>query len=169
MNKPLFLAVFLAAVAAQASLAQATPRPGTTFGDWIVECERPAAGAADKCFVSQYVSSTKPNETAQQMLKLSIGHLGPNDAAMAVAVLPLGISIPAGAAFRIDQHPAQPLILQECTQQGCMASADISADTVGAMADGEAMAVGIVVAGASETTAIPVSLKGFKDAFAALD
>ena len=81
----------------------------------------------------------------------------------------LPVSIPTGVAFKVDDRPQQPMQLQSCGPEGCVATVLLDSDTLKAMQHGKTMAVGALPQGSTQTMAIPVSLKGFKAALSSLE
>ena len=160
-------ALVLCAVAAGPALAK-SPK-GKTFDDWAIECEQPAGAKDEKCFATQYAMMNKEGSPPQRLMKFSVGYLGPKGEAVVVGLLPLGISIPTGVAFKVDDRPQQPMQLQSCGPEGCVATVLLDSDTLKAMQHGKTMAVGALPQGSTQTMAIPVSLKGFKAALSSLE
>jgi len=163
------IAAVLVACAISSGPALAKSLKGKSFEDWSIDCEQAAGAKDEKCFATQYVLLNKEGAPPQRLMKFSVGYLGPKGEAVAVALLPLGIWIPAGVVFKIDDRPQQPLQLQSCGPDGCVATAPLDADTVKAMEHGKVMAVGAAPQGSPQTVSLPVSLKGFKAALAALE
>lgn len=147
-----------------AAPAQAKPEKGKLFGDWGVACEASIAKAPETCFVTQ----TQTVKDKGILLRLSIGALGPKGDLAMVAILPLGISLTGGVAYRVGNDGQQPLVLSQCTMQGCVAGGPLSETTVKAIAAGASFVIGMVPNGSQETLTVQVSTKGFKDAFASL-
>jgi len=162
-------AVLLAMCAVGAGPVLAKSPKGKIFEDWAVECEQPAGAKDEKCFVTQSAVMNKEGAPPQRLMKFSVGYLGPKGEVVAVGLLPLGISIPTGVAFKIDDLPQRAMQLQSCGPEGCVATALLDADTVKAMQHGKTMVVGALPQGGNQTLNLPVSLKGFKAALASLD
>lgn len=137
---------------------------GKVYGDWGTYCETPPNGNK-QCFISQVQLNPKGG---QQVLKISVGYLGPKGEPMVVAMLPLGISIPAGAAFKIDEETQHALNLQSCMPDGCIGNLILDKDTMKQILGGKTMRVGIVPVNDHSTITINVSMNGFKDGFNAL-
>jgi len=165
---PTIAVVLLLGAVSVGSAAAKSPQ-GKVFDDWAIECEQPAGAKDEKCFITQYAIVNKEGSPPQRLMKLSVGHLGPKGEVVAVGLLPLGISIPTGVAYKIDDRAQHAMLLQSCGPEGCVATAPLDGDTVTAMERGKTMAVGALPQGSSQTMSIPVSLKGFKAALAALE
>jgi len=160
MNR--IFAAILIATALFALPAAAKPEKGKVFGDWTIDCE----GPPDKhtCFAAQ----TQAAKEGGQLLKFTVGHLGPHGEPTAVVILPLGFYIPAGAAFRVDEKPQVALGLQRCLPQGCVSSAALTDHQLHELNDGNQVIVGVVINPGGGTVGFPVSLKGFKAAYDSL-
>ncbi len=137
----------------------ATSDHGKIFQDWVIECEK--SGKGEKCAVSQDQSL----ENKGRIIKFSVGYIGPNNAPKIIAMLPLGISIQAGAAYMTDRGVQMPLQLQQCVASGCMATAMLTPETLNELRDASEVRVGVVPSGTSQTMLINLSMKGFRAAF----
>jgi invasion protein IalB len=146
--------------------AEAKPEKNKKFDDWGIVCET-TPSKAEKCFVSQ-VQTMK--EGGKVLLKFSAGYIGPKGEPTAVAMLPLGILLPAGAIFRVGDNPDVKMVIQSCTIEGCAAVATLDADTLKAMKqEDKKMFVAVMSSSDKKQINIPVSLKGFKRAFDSLE
>lgn len=162
MRMRLLVAVFVLAVTALPARSEEAPK---RFGDWIVECG--PAGKGQKCFASQELRP-KDNEHAR-ILKFSIGYLGAKGEPVVVVLLPLGISLAAGAAFAIDGTAQIPLTLQQCLTDGCVGSTVLQEPTLAALRDAKQIVVGIVPFGGPQTATFALSSKGLKEALASVN
>lgn len=114
----------IAALAAATGVS-ADPEKGKIFGDWIIACTETQTERNSQCFARQ-VQVTENQEGAgdgrsRRLIDMRVGFLGPNGEPAVVALLPLGIYIPAGVALRIDDANPIPLRLEFCTRMGCRA------------------------------------------------
>ncbi|MBF0095851.1 MAG: invasion associated locus B family protein [Magnetococcales bacterium] len=135
------------------------------FEKWITECEVAPDGKAEKCFASQ----TQVSKDHQQLiLKFSVGRFGNKDEWAAVAILPLGISIPAGVAFKVDDGEPITMQLQQCTGNGCLASVLLDKSLLTSIKKGKMLSVGVLPFGFPKTLGIPVDLQGCSAAVSAL-
>ncbi len=75
-------------------------------------------------------------------------------------LLPLGIHLPSGAAFKIDEGPQRHLVLQHCTQAGCEAATILDPDALETLRRGTTMFFGFKGNPQGDTLTVPVSLKG---------
>ena len=164
MSKRLTYSVAAGAVAlALGTLgAQAKPQKGAVYEDWRTECET-TPDKQEKCFVSQTQTAEKGGK---QLIKVSVGYMGPKNEPTMVVILPLGISLQAGAAYKADNGEQTKLNMQSCVAEGCIAGAKLSAQELKAITEGKSLFFGVMPGfGSDKTVSIPVSLKGFKTAF----
>lgn len=145
--------------------AEAKPEKGKVFGDWGIECET-APDKTEQCFASQ--TQTMKDQKGR-LLKLSIGYIGPKNVPTMVAMLPLGIDIPAGAAYKVENSKDQvKLLIKSCTVEGCAAVTQLTPAQLKEINTGKSMVIGIMPPGGTKTMTIPVPLNGFTQAFATL-
>ncbi|WP_173984087.1 invasion associated locus B family protein [Magnetospirillum sp. SS-4] len=154
----------LAAIFTTNGASAAQPlKPGAAFDDWVVECEK--AGDKQKCFISQTLNV---KDSKGRLIKASIGYLGQNNEPTIVTLLPLGIWLPAGAAFKVGDMPQGSMLIQQCTQQGCVATAQLKPEHIKALSAGKTLNFGIQPAGSQETLVVGVSIKGLAAGLSAL-
>lgn len=153
------LRLFLCSLLLLPLVAQAKPQPGKQFGDWMVECEA-APDGKQRCFLSQ-TQTLQQQQQSGRLIRLSIGYIGPDNKPAMVAILPLGIWLPAGAAYQVEGQPQKPLVLQRCLGEGCVAAAELDEATLGHMRKAKSLSIGIKGEAAGQTLVIPVSLTGF--------
>jgi invasion protein IalB len=155
------MAIFSAAVLALSSPAVAASiKTGDTSGDWTYVCPE-VNGKTTTCqLVQTQLMENKEDGKKGRLLQLTLS-LQPDKSVLMHALLPLGISIPTGVAYNIDNGEQSPLMLQRCTGVGCEAIAIIPADKVTQLKKGNEMKVGFRAG--TQTLIIPVSLKGVTD------
>ncbi|MBF0185728.1 MAG: invasion associated locus B family protein [Magnetococcales bacterium] len=150
---------------------QAKPRTSTNplhrkvFDKWITECDVSPDGKAEKCFASQTQIS---KEHQQLVLKFSVGRFGSKDEWAAVAIVPLGIAVQAGVAFKIDEGQPINMQLQQCTANGCVAFLLLESKVLTAIKKGKVLTVGMTPFGFPKPIGVPVELQGFSGAVNAL-
>jgi invasion protein IalB len=158
------LLLFAVLAALLASPAEAKLEKGKQFDDWVVACEPREDGKGEQCFAQQMVGMA---EGGGRVLTAAVGYLGPKNEATLITILPLGINLQTGAAFKVDDGKQYPLSLQQCTTAGCRAVAFVDDALLRTITAGKAMAVGVMPWGNPQTVLIPVSLKGLAAALAA--
>ena len=145
--------------------AQAAPQKGKVFDEWGVECEA-TPDKKEQCFVSQ---THTMKDGKGRLMKLSVGYLGKNGQPLMVSTLPLGVNLPAGAAFKVDDSKTQnKMAYQSCSNDGCMAVAPLDGATIKAMQNGKNMTIGMMPVSGGKTITVIAPLKGFQPAFASL-
>jgi invasion protein IalB len=155
-----------AAPAADAAAAPAADKPATPPpppAGWTVQCANPT-GAADgglQCQAEQSIFVMP-----QRQLLVSVVMRIPTDtkAPTLYVRVPLGISIPEGAAIKVDEGQPQTAALQTCDQQGCFGNMPATPELVTAMGTGKTLNV-IFQNMKKEPITVPVPLAGFAAAF----
>lgn len=154
--------VTMAFLAAGTAVAQ--QGAGDIFGDWTVQCEAQQVGGS-KCFISQ--NQVTP-DTGNRVVNVNLGYIGPRDAPMMVAFLPLGIDLQAGAVVHIEPGQQVPLSIQSCTAAGCRASAILDAKTFEALRGATGIVIWVVPYGNDNWIDMTVSVKGLAEGLAGL-
>jgi invasion protein IalB len=144
----------------------APQRTTASYEDWTVRCETRGTPAVKVCEMVQAV--TAPGQ-ASPVTQVAVGRAGPKEPVKAVFQLPVNVWIPGGVRFVYDAKAA-PLAagFKWCAPAGCFADLDLNNDMIKRLR-------GITVQGRFEfkdagqrDVAIPVSFKGFGQAFDAL-
>ncbi len=159
----LFRLSFFALLLAFSSPALAA-KNGDVFGDWTYVCGKPDKKGVEICQIAQTQTIDDPKGKKGRLLRLSLEKM--KDFYVLRALLPLGIHLPAGVAVKIDENEQAPMILQQCTSEGCEAAAKVEAPLLAQLKKGKEVRIGFNVG--TKTMVIPASLKGFGNAFAAL-
>lgn len=161
---PRGLLPLLAALLAGPAAAQPEPeRTLASFGDWVVRCER--AGPRRSCEMVQATLDTRQ----QPVAVLALGRADRDAPYRLVAQVPVSVAVAEPA--RLTLEPPLPLPFRSCTPRGCFAEAAV-ADTAALArlrergAEAPARLEWRDATGAE--VAIPVSFRGFADAFSAL-
>ena len=149
----------------QAGMHTTNPLHGKVFKNWVVQCETAPNSQKESCFATQSQISA---ENKARILKFSVGPFGPKKEWVAVAILPLGIALSKGVAFRVDEQPQVRMQLQQCTNEGCVASVALDKKHLASMKTGTVLNMGMVPFGSSKTLVINVSLIGFSAAMSTL-
>lgn len=142
--------------------AEPVIKVGKTFDDWVVVCERPKDAKDEKCFAQQNQQTSDGN----MVLRVSVGNIGPKGEPIMIALMPLGINLSAGAAYKIDEGDQVPFFLHQCTALGCQGAAQVK--DLKALFTAKKIIIGMMPWGSSETFAIAVSPKGLKTAIDSL-
>jgi invasion protein IalB len=144
--------------------AQAIPKVGDKFGDWVFECTALAANQTH-CVLSQTLIQ---NESKQRVLRVALNKPAESKELQLVAVAPLGIYLPAGLTATIDKKTTVPFILKTCTQQGCIATANVDSKLVKSLTSGKNIELSFSANADSKPITLNVSLNGITTGISAL-
>lgn len=149
---------FLTPVMAQDSEVTISTR---AFGDWQVRCEQ-IKGDSKTCVMSQQALM---QNSGQRLMQVNIGKK--DDGTQMTFVLPLGISLPAGATLQLAEDNVMPLVIGFCTQAGCFVNQKLDKSLIDAISAQESVSVGLET-NDGQVIDVPLSSKGFGDALKAL-
>jgi invasion protein IalB len=163
------LTLVAAATQAQTAPQQSAPNPQrttATYQDWTVRCETRGTPPVKQCEMVQAV--TAPGQ-ANPVTQVAVGRAGAKDPVRMVFQLPVNIWVPAGLRFVYDAK-AQPLTagFKWCAPAGCFADIDLNNDMIKRFRGITAQGRFEFKDAAQRDVAIPVSFKGFGQAFDAL-
>jgi invasion protein IalB len=161
MRRPLALAAAMLIVAASNSFAQKPQRTTATYDDWIVRCE--TREATKVCEMTQ---STQLKGQSQPITQIAIGRQGKNGLPKIVFQVPVNVWLPAGVTLTTDDKQAEvSASFSRCVPAGCIAETDIQESGIaklrGQKKNGK---LGFKNAN-KQDVAVPVSFKGFGDAY----
>ncbi len=139
-----------------ASVAHAKPADGDRFGGWVYECEALSASKTVCAFTYTVVTE----DGASRILKLSFGKLGQKDEFVLVALLPLGIYLPAGVHGKIDNGETFELVMRTCTTLGCEAMILVDPKLRWKMKAGKDLFIEFTARPGAKPITLPVSLNG---------
>ncbi len=153
-----------------APVAQATPAPAAAAAEganasappgWIARCSSASRGAPLECAIEQSAVLTK---TGQLIVLINIRVPAEPRAPIALVQLPLGLNLPAGAKFQVDDGKTSDLQIQTCEARGCYANLQISPDVLAALKSGKQLKISFQNM-AKETITIPMPLADFAAAY----
>jgi invasion protein IalB len=144
-----------AAEAAPAA-APAAPPPG-----WAVRCTSASREAPLECAMEQTAVLSK---TGQLIVLVNIRVPSDTRVPVAMVQLPLGLNLPGGAKFQVDDGKTADLQIQTCENRGCYAGTAIAPDVLAALKSGKELKVSFQNL-AKETITIPMPLTDFATAF----
>jgi invasion protein IalB len=122
--------------------------PASATPGWATRCSSATRDAPLECAIEQNAILTK---TGQLFVVVNIR-------------LPLGLNVPAGAKFQIDDGKTVDLAIQTCENSGCYASTPVTSELLGAMKSGKQLKV-LFQNLAKETITVPMPLNDFAAAF----
>lgn len=138
-----------------------------SYGDWSKVCttgEGESEGSGEKrC---QIVQAATQGESGQRILQTSIGYRGDNKTPVLTLTAPLGIYLPKGITLSVDNTPLTTAV-NRCSQNGCVGHIQMQETLIEAMKDNDNGAV-LVATTPDNNLKLPLSLKGFTEAFASL-
>jgi len=171
MMKKLFSALLLGALAFNPVAAEeAGEAKVPTYGDWGKVCEQGPKGEDGKsmgevCYIFQNVSN---KENGKMVMQVRIGIASEKKQPVMIVTLPLGVLIPSGAAFIMEGSEPLKLPFLACAPEGCTTVGQPLSDAmVGAMKKGDQASVRVALLN-RKVLSLPISLKGFTRATAAL-
>lgn len=144
---------------------QAANKHGATVGEWRFACQNPET-AAEKCQMSQQLSRASDRKL---LLVLTVGRFGRNNQLGMLASTPLGIHLPAGLQFQVDDGISGRFTMQHCLARGCEATLRLEGKLLDAMRAGQVLNVRYQIGGGGQALIIPGSLKGFTKGLLLLD
>ena len=159
-----FAEAILTLVSASGAFAQTPQRTTATYDDWVVRCEM--GGVAKICEMTQ---STQVKGQPEPITLIAIGRQAKNGPVKIVFKIPVNVWLPAGAKLTTDDNKDDVAAgFSRCTPAGCFAETDIKDSLVkklrGLTTNGKLQ---FKDAGEHDV-AVPVSFKGFGDAFDAM-
>lgn len=158
---PLFL-VLTAALAAPPANAQ-NPH-GQVFDSWRVQCNS-ATGAPSACRMFQNVVL---KESREPILQFFVGFPDQSKFPVGLFVVPLGIHLPSGVRLTIDDGQAYELSVEVCLPQGCQIRFGFDDNFLALFKRGSGATVSFFGGAKRQPYNVPVSLKGFTAALAAV-
>jgi invasion protein IalB len=141
----------------------AEPAPANTPAPpgWAARCTSASRGAPLECAIEQTAVLSK---TGQLIVLVNIRVPSDTRTPVALVQLPLGLNLPAGAKFQVDDGKAIDMQIQTCENRGCYASTPIAPDLLAALKSGKQLKVSFQNL-AKETIAIPLPLADFAAAY----
>jgi invasion protein IalB len=140
--------------------AAAEPAPAAAPG-WAARCTSASRNAPLECAMEQTAVLSK---TGQLVVLVNIRVPADTHAPVMLVQLPLGLNLPGGAKFQVDDGKTADLPIQTCENRGCYASATIAPDELAALKAGKQMKVSFQTMN-KETITIPMPLTDFAPAY----
>jgi invasion protein IalB len=137
------------------------PAPAPAPPGWAARCSSASRDAPLECAIEQTAVLTK---TGQLIVLVDIHVAGDTHTPIATVQLPLGLNLPGGAKFQVDDGKVTDLVIQTCESRGCFAGGPISPDLLAAMRTGKQLKLSFQNLG-KETITIPMPLADFAAAY----
>jgi invasion protein IalB len=137
--------------------------PPAGIGPWTIAC----TGAKPACAIEQDIAAPGTGGTAGAAapgLHVSIVALAGSDNKLGmVLTLPLGILLPAGVSFQLDQTPPATAPVQSCLPGGCRVALVVNQGGRDRLAASQVLRVSYVQ-GDGKQVVLPISLDRFAEA-----
>jgi invasion protein IalB len=156
-----------AAPTAATPAAPATPQADTAPANaaappgWAARCTSASRDAPLECAIEQTAVLSK---TGQLVVLVNIRVPSDSHAPVALVQLPLGLNLPGGAKFQVDDGKTTDLQIQTCEARGCYAGTPIPPDLLAALKSGKQLKLSFQNL-AKETITIPMPLTDFAAAY----
>ena len=145
-----------AAPQADAAPANAPAPPG-----WAARCASASRDTPLECAIEQTAVLAK---TGQLIVLVNIRVPGDTHTPVALVQLPLGLNLPGGVRFQVDDGKVSELTIQTCENRGCYANTSIAPDLLAALKSGKQLKLSFQNL-AKETITIPMPLADFAAAY----
>jgi invasion protein IalB len=128
---------------------------------WAARCTSASRDAPLECAIEETAVFSK---TGQLIVLVNIRVPSDTHTPVALVQLPLGLNLPIGAKFQVDDGKPTDLQIQTCENRGCYASTPIAPDLLAALKSGKQLKVSFQNL-AKETISIPMPLADFAAAY----
>ena len=145
----------------QADPAKPAAPDAPTSAGWAARCSSASREAPLECAMEQTAVLSK---TGQLIVLVNIRITSDTRSPVAMVQLPLGLNLPGGAKFQVDDGKTVDLQIQTCESRGCYAGTSIAPDFLAAMRTGQQLKVSFQNLG-KETITIPMPLADFATAY----
>jgi invasion protein IalB len=153
------LVVSSSTYAADEPSRQLTSEPIVTeHDDWISRCVKPV-DSNEFCEAIQVILINR-DQVSGRVLETSLRRLNEKEIVMQF-VLPFGVDLRPGVAFRIDENEERKAGFLTCLQQGCLVQMLVNDNLMTELKDGSQARLGFRPLGSPETVVVEISLKGF--------
>ncbi|HEY5701701.1 MAG TPA: invasion associated locus B family protein [Gammaproteobacteria bacterium] len=159
------LCVIGASLIALGQSAIASPKDGDKFKDWSARCQKANETDKEHCYIFQNLVL---KEGGQRVLHVAVMYLRTNNQPAAIVTVPLGVSLPQGVGFQVDDGEKTRFGYERCDASGCTGGLVLTETIIKTLRKGK-QAKFSFHSGAGQEIAIPVSLSGFTAGFATLD
>jgi len=146
--------------------AEAEPKDGQKFQDWMVRCQSDATtAAAPSCFIFQNVFESDKD---RQIMMFVVAYPPGQERPRGVVVLPLGIDLRAGIEVTIDDGAPQRHAFISCFKDGCQVHIDLNDAVLAGFKRGIKGFVAFRSLPDGRAVRLPISFKGFTAALKSL-
>ena len=156
-----FLALFVLGLIVSPLNAAELNQTTATYVDWTVRC---SLDKSKKVKICEMVQSVRARGNKGILTQIAIGKPPGTKAIKMVLQVPTNIMIPNGVTMSFDAAQKINLQFLICTTNSCLAEHQLDADLLAKLRKSKKGSISFVMAD-KKTVKIPVSLKGFTDAF----
>ena len=135
------------------------------YEDWVSRCVEPADGKTI-CEAIQVILINR-DQVSGRVLETSLRRLNDKDIIMQF-VLPFGVDLRPGVAFRVDENEELKAGFLTCLQQGCLVQLLVNNDLMSQLKGGTQARLGFRPLGSAETVVVEISLRGFSSSIQGL-
>jgi len=143
---------------------QATEQQGKKYKDWLLACGGEGL-LEEQCYIYQNIFI---QDSGLRILAITAGFLGQDNSAWLFFTLPLGVFLPSGMAFNIDDGEEIRPQIRICVADGCKGSIKLDEKLIDMFKKGKAGKVFFLDGNTQKQLTVGFSLKGFSKAFNAL-
>jgi len=136
----------------------------SVHGDWQIRCDQPPGARDQQCAMVQNVTAEDRDNVGLSVLVLKTVD---KKSRILRVLAPLGVYLMAGLGLRIDNKDIGRVGFVRCLARGCWAEVVLQDDLISQL-EGGGQALFVIYDSPEDGIGIPVSLKGFKEGFAAL-
>jgi invasion protein IalB len=137
-----------------------------TYDDWVVQCQTEAASSQKNCDMAQVTLVQGKNAPFS---RVAVEHPAKGHPVRLVVQVPVNVSLPSNV--RLQGNDADPGVVapfDRCLPAGCFADFDLKDDAVRKFRDASGAGKTTFKAADGHDVNVPVSFKGFGQAFDAL-
>jgi invasion protein IalB len=138
------------------------PQAKSAGPGWAVNCKSGARDVGLSCRLSQTVVM---KQSGRLLTRVTFLLPTPVQKPQINFQLPLGIRVPAGTTFQIDDNGPQSLRLRTCDRNGCYAETTLSSELLAQLRSGSKLTISFKNL-AEKTISVSMSLGGFQEAYA---
>lgn len=151
-------------IVSSATFAQGPQRTSATYGDWTVRCV-----IHRKTKTCEMIQATQIRGRSQPITQIAIGHPTKTDSLTMVFEVPTDVWLPDGVKLSTDSKKVDVhATFTRCVPGGCFAEIDIDATEIKQLSHLKKSGKLQFKDAGKKLIAIPVSFKGFGDAYDAL-
>jgi invasion protein IalB len=158
--KKIFAALLLSITAAN---AQGVVK--STHGEWQLRCDTPPGAQSEQCALFQSVTAEDRPNTGMTVV---VTKTTDGKSRLMRMIAPLGVLLPSGIGLKIDDLEMGRVGYARCFPTSCVAEVVMDATLTDKLSNGKS-ATFVIFDTPEEGIGIPVSLSGFKEAFAKLN